>query len=280
MTTVAVANTVASTDAIVKTMDRRLYDQEHYIILDWLTSIDYSSHQSDFIGRRQEGTGEWLLQSNEFKDWINQNKRTLFCPGIPGVGKTIAASIVVDHLQRKFQDEAGIGIAYLYCNFQQQQEQNPKDLLLSLLKQLSQSSIPETVITLYRCHKTKGTRPSFDEISNILHTVVAGYSRTFIIVDALDECRISDRVRDEFMLKIFSLQARANANIFATSRPIPDITAAFEKRGDTILKISASHEDLQRYLDGHMLLLPSSVLKAHGIKRKIKNAIIKAANGM
>jgi hypothetical protein len=45
------------------------------------------------------------------------------------------ASIVVDHLFKKFRNDPGIGIAFLYCNFQQQQEQRLIDLFLSLLKQ-------------------------------------------------------------------------------------------------------------------------------------------------
>jgi hypothetical protein len=32
---------------------------------DWLTPIDYSTQKSDFISRRQEGTGEWLLDSDK-----------------------------------------------------------------------------------------------------------------------------------------------------------------------------------------------------------------------
>src|SRR5947209_17772181 len=63
--------------------------QEGRDIIDWLTPIDYASQQSDFILARQEGTGEWLLESSEFHNWINQTKQTLFCPGIPGAGKTI-----------------------------------------------------------------------------------------------------------------------------------------------------------------------------------------------
>jgi len=40
------------------------HDQEYEAILQWLTRIDYASQQSDFIGRRQGGTGLWLLNSD------------------------------------------------------------------------------------------------------------------------------------------------------------------------------------------------------------------------
>src|SRR4051794_10623486 len=220
----------------VDQLRRGQHDQEHQAILNWLTPTDYSSLQCDFIGRRQEGTGEWLLKSNEFQDWINQNKQTLFCPGIPGAGKTIATSIVVDHLYRTFQADASVGIAYLYFNFRRQREQHALDLLSSLLKQFAQEqpSVPECVKILYRDHKKKRTRPSFDEISNALHFVVVGYTKAFIIIDALDECQVSDEGRGKFLSEIFKLQAKTSANLFATSRFIPDIKAEFERR-ETIL---------------------------------------------
>lgn len=94
----------------------------------------------------------------------------LFCPGIPGAGKTILTSIVVDHLYTKFQKDTDIGIAYLYCNFRRQDEQKAKELLASLLKQLAQGlpSLPESVKSLYDSHKDKRIEPTFNEISGAL----------------------------------------------------------------------------------------------------------------
>jgi hypothetical protein len=122
----------------VDRLHERQDDQERGTILDWLTPIDYASQQSDIIGRRQEGTGQWLLNSDEFKNRVNHSNQTLFCPGIPGAGKTMITAIVADYLCTKFQNDASVGIAYLYCNYQPQQEQKPEDLLSSLLKQLAQ----------------------------------------------------------------------------------------------------------------------------------------------
>jgi AAA+ superfamily predicted ATPase len=100
--------------------DDRERHKEHQTILDWLTLIDYTPQQNDFIGRREEGTGQWLLDSEEFQEWLNTSKQTLFCPGIPGAGKTMMTSIVVEHLRAKFGNDANTGIAYLYCSYQPQ----------------------------------------------------------------------------------------------------------------------------------------------------------------
>jgi len=49
----------------------RQHDPEHENILKWLTPINYTTQQSDYIGRRQPGTGQWLLVSAEYQAWLN-----------------------------------------------------------------------------------------------------------------------------------------------------------------------------------------------------------------
>src|SRR5580700_3936070 len=135
-------------------MKVRQDDQDHQKILVWLTPVNYSPQQSDYLKRRQSGTGQWLLDSAEYQTWLNIGKQTLFCPGIPGAGKTILTSIVVDDLNTRFLADQNVGIAYLYCNFRRRDEQSAEDLLASLLKQLTreQFSLPDRVKTLYDQH--------------------------------------------------------------------------------------------------------------------------------
>lgn len=255
-------------------------EQERLAILDWLTLIDYIPQQRDFISRRQAGTGQWLLESTEFQTWLETDKQTLFCPGIPGAGKTILTSIVIDDLISRFYNNSTTGIAYVYCNFQRRGEQKIDDLLASLLKQLAQgqSSLPDSVKDLYDRHKVKRTQPSLDETLRSLHSVAAMYSRVFIVVDALDECQVSDSCRSRLLSEIFNLQAKCGANVFATSRFIPEITDRF--KDNITLEIRASSEDVRRYLDGHMFQFPGFVGRNLELQEEIKTAILKAIDGM
>ncbi|KAF8867423.1 purine and uridine phosphorylase [Acephala macrosclerotiorum] len=211
-----------------------------------LAGIDYGPQQANYIKRRQAGTGQWFLDSAEYHTWLNTDKQTLFCPGIPGAGKTILTSIAIDDLTTKHQHDPSTGIAYIYCNFRRWDKQKAINLYTSILKQLSQgrSSLPEYVKDLYDRHKDKRTRPSFEEISRTLQSVADMYSRVFIIIDALDECQASDSSRARFLAEIFNLQARSGVNLFATSRFIPDIVERFKEEESLLLEIRASDEDV------------------------------------
>ncbi|KAI5459592.1 hypothetical protein BGZ63DRAFT_360315 [Mariannaea sp. PMI_226] len=249
-------------------------------ILNWLTPIDYGLQQSDYLSIRQPTTGNWLLESDEFQSWLAASKQTLFCPGIPGAGKTILTSIVVDFLRSKFGNEMEVGVAYIYCNFRRQDEQKIHDLLASLLKQLAQCqpSLPESIKGLHSRHKTKRTRPSLDEISTLLQLVVSTYSRVFIIVDALDECQTDYGCRTRFLSEVFKLQEMYGISIFATSRFVPDITDCFQQ--SLSKEIRASAGDVARYLQDHIGQLPFFVQQNQKLKEEILTGISQAVDGM
>jgi hypothetical protein len=259
----------------------RQHNQECEIVLEWLTPINYAPQQSDYFGGRQAGTGQWLLNSAEFQEWLETSQKTLFCPGIPGAGKTILTSAVVNDLTERFSKHLSVGIAYVYCNFQRRDEQKIDDLLASLLKQLAESypSLPGSVKDLYDRHKDKRTRPLLEDISSTLHSVVTEYSRVFIVVDALDECQASNGCRARLLSELFNLQNRHGANILATSRFIPEIVNQF-KGSSQSLEIRASREDVEKYLEGHIGQLSSFVQENRQLQTNIKIGISEAVDGM
>ncbi|KEZ41846.1 hypothetical protein SAPIO_CDS6652 [Scedosporium apiospermum] len=155
---VAVA-TKDTVDGLHTRQDVRERREQYAQILDWLASTDYTFQQHDHLRRQQPGTGQWLLNSSMVRTWLGTPGKTLFCPGIPGAGKTILTSIVVGHLLDKYQENPTVGIAYVYCNFRQQDEQRLDDLLSNILKQLSSPLMPDALEALYDKHNPKRTRP-------------------------------------------------------------------------------------------------------------------------
>lgn len=259
-------------------------DQKRQDILNWLSPVDdlHSQQQFDFLRRRQDGTGLWFLQSNEFQDWLHGEKKTLFCPGIPRAGKTILTSILVDHLEQNFASDQNVAVAYLYCNFGQSREQKLEHLLESILRQLvqQQSSVGTIVEALYDEHKRRGGRPRLEAIRSALLSTTASFFRIFIVIDALDECP-SESLHG-LLSQVFGLQNSrdASTSFFATSRYIPDIVSIFEKQDAISIDIRASPDDVGRYLENHMSRLPSFVARNPQLQEEIVRDISKAVDGM
>ncbi|KAJ5988304.1 hypothetical protein N7481_003514 [Penicillium waksmanii] len=273
-----VFDVVSQSGENVKRIKGHLEQKKELKILNWITPINYGPEQSDFLGRRQRGTGQWLLESIQFQTWKATKNQTMFCPGMPGAGKTIISSIVIDHLDQEFQADPTIGIAYVYCNFKRQDSQNGKDLLASLLKQLAAQCqpFPDSVKELYEYHEARRTRPSTEKASKVLLGIVATFSKVFIIVDALDECQASER--EHFLSEVFNLQTQQSVNIFATSRFISNIMDQFQ---DALsLEIRATDEDVGMYLEKHMGNLRPIVRENRQLQEEIRTSILHAVDGM
>ncbi|KAM6479217.1 ankyrin repeat-containing domain protein [Trichoderma sp. SZMC 28011] len=255
-------------------------NKDNQEIIEWLTPIDYAPQQRDYMNIRQPDTLHWFLNSEEYQNWIGSDKYTLFCPGVPGAGKTIMTAAVINDLFTRYKDDTEIGISYLFCDYRKHNEQKAEDLVANLLKQLTQRRdvIPDCIQELYAECKKNPKRPSLSELSEAMRSVCLLYSKVFIVIDALDECQIADGCRKYFLSTLFKLQEETNTNLFATSRNIPDILEAFEQ--SNFLEISAKDEDVQKYLAKNMGRLPSFVLRSLELQKEINTVISEIASGM
>ena len=63
-------------------------------ILEWLSPLEPQTRHYDIRTRRVEKVGDWLLQTEEYRNWLGGSSSdglgspALFCYGGPGVGKT------------------------------------------------------------------------------------------------------------------------------------------------------------------------------------------------
>ncbi|PQE07749.1 Ankyrin repeat protein [Rutstroemia sp. NJR-2017a BVV2] len=264
----------------IKSMEFKISTKEDLRVLNWLTPISFGAQQSAAIDLREPYTGTWFLESEVVKHWVKTEKTTLFCRGMPGAGKSMITAIMVDDLNARFQHEKDFGIAHIYCDYGKKKDQTVNAFLASLLRQLCKgcTNVPDSVRTLYQRHQKNETRPTLDELSNCLQSVVALYSRVFIIVDALDEFQDMNNDRSKFISVILKLQTQCKVNLFATSRDLPEITSMFD--GSLTMEIRAQDEDIPRYIDGQISRLPKFVSKQPDLKTEVKDKIVEAVQGM
>lgn len=248
----------------------------------WVSPIDHFKTQIDKSRNRNPETraGQWLLDSPEFEEFLSGRSKSLFCPGIPGAGKTVLTSVVVDYLLKQQKDSRSsghdrIGIAFIYLDFKQQFEL--ASLLGSILRQLAADdpSALDSIRKLHGCNKKSRSLP-LSEIRDILHSVAPSFSRLFIVVDALDEAE--QHIYEALLSEVFHLKRAHGANVFATSRHIPDIERKFE--GAQNLEIHAADEDVRSYVDSYMSKLPRFVSQRPDLQEETRIGIVKAVGGM
>lgn len=198
--------------------------------------------QMDVLSRRHEHTGAWFLESSEFQSWMNGSPGRLWCPGIPGAGKTVLASILVEYLKTIYQN-GNAAVLCVFCNHADQEQQNCIDLVTSLLAQLMRTKgVTKELRVLYQSHLAFATRPGLKEISGLLQSVIQNFARVFIVIDALDES--PETTRDSFVGEIEKL--RTFSHLLVTSREGSPLPTTLH---DAIhLNIHASDTDLESFI--------------------------------
>ncbi|KAL8780136.1 MAG: hypothetical protein Q9213_006620 [Squamulea squamosa] len=109
--------------------------EERRAIIEWLSPLQFLRRQSDIFNGKVP-LGEAFLNSDEFQAWSEGRPWILYGYGMPGSGKTVLSSIIVDRL-RKVLNPVGVPVLCMYLNYKER-NQTLTNLIGSLLKQLIQ----------------------------------------------------------------------------------------------------------------------------------------------
>jgi len=155
-------------------------------------------------------------------------------------------------------DQAGgqnATVAGFYFDFADQKDQSPTSTMGALLKQVvgGLEEIPEEILQAFQKQKKAlgGRGPRLSEIVKMLQTT-SSKERTFICIDALDECVPESRVK---LLNSLAqiLQKSPSIRIFLTGRPHIEPEIGRHLAGKvTSLPISTKRDDIIRYLHSRL----------------------------
>ncbi|KAI9438060.1 hypothetical protein H4582DRAFT_232779 [Lactarius indigo] len=216
-------------------VDEIKWNQLTQLLRAWLSPADPSTNHNIARKAQHKGTAVWFFQDSIFFEWKSTGS-LLWIHGKPGSGKSVICSSVIQDIMAVC--EAGSAImAYFYFDFRDLNKQTCRDLLLSLVSQLSTSSSPccDILNRVYTSHKNGAHQPSDDTLKECLKEMLrlSGQGPIFIVLDALDECPDSSGIpspRDEVLQlvkELVDLDLRG-LHICATSRPEVDIRAVLE----------------------------------------------------
>ena len=252
------------------------HEEERRKIEHWLSPIDFTSRQQDILRGAQAGTRQWLFDSKEFQEWIDADRGILWCPGIPGAGKTVTSSIIIDYLQSRFKDD-NVAVTCLFCNYRDRAAQSAEIFTANLLKQIIQQkrTISPEVKSIYK-QRVKG-RPTFSESAKLFNHEISSFVKIFVVIDALDETSEHEDIR---RLVLSELQSEP-INLLVTSRYEKSIEQKFGKAKR--LEIRATAADVQTYVKAripseHLLL--RHIQADPALEKTIVDRIVEKSQGM
>ncbi|PZD29497.1 vegetative incompatibility protein HET-E-1 [Pyrenophora tritici-repentis] len=266
----------------------RSQDQEEKLnkIRSWLSAPNPSTNYHKAHKQRQAKTGVWLLEGEQFTRWKESAASRLWLYGIPGCGKTILSSTIIEHLLQHCYDDTSMVTAYFYFDFNDTQKQDPKLMLRSLLYQLLQSSvvIPKGVDALISSCENGKRQPSLHTLLEVTRQAMQEFTQVYVILDALDECTQRSELMD--MLETVARWQLNGLHLLMTSRKERDIERSLESyvgEEDTIcLQRDVVDKDIQRYVQ-QRLRDDKGLAKWNkdaAIRQEIEAALMSGARGM
>ena len=173
-------------------------------------------------------------------------------------------------------------IGYVYCDGSDWYNQTASQLLAALAKQMvaRKPKIPHALDDLYEFHKREDRRPNLGQIRSLLQSLCNESKRTFLVVDALDECG-SYTEREKLVSTLISLQS-SSVKIIVSSRPnLEDLRRQFMQVPQ--IHIAATDSDIQTYV--HQRLNENQDFNRRKIwttrlENQIVDTITESASGM
>jgi Cdc6-like AAA superfamily ATPase len=275
-------------DAFANNAKTRSRNQEERLgkICSWLSAPDPSTNYNKAHKQRQAETGLWLLESAKFAEWKERAASRLWLYGIPGCGKTILSSTVIEHLLQHCDDDVHMVTAYFYFDFNDVQKQDPELMLRSLLCQLLQRSvaIPKGVDALFSSWENGQRKPSLHALLDMTRQVAQDFAHVYVVLDALDECTQRSELMD--MLKTMARWRLDNLHLLMTSRKERDIESSLEEyiKDEEALGLQRDvvDQDIQRYVQQrlHNDKGLAKWNKDAAIRQEIEAALMHGARGM
>ena len=136
------------------------------------------------------------------------------------------------------------------------------------------------MVNLYACCGSGHQEPTLGDLQKTLQRILHGFSSTFIILDALDECTEREKLLSWIQTVILEKDINLGLHLIVTSRPEQDIEDKFESYHYIDLVEESGNHDLVAYLD-YQLQNDSDLQRwKSDTQELIKSTLMKQADGM
>ncbi|KFZ17274.1 hypothetical protein V501_01833 [Pseudogymnoascus sp. VKM F-4519 (FW-2642)] len=267
------------------------------VMLEWLRSPDPSVPHNDVCKKRAKDSGLWLLDGSEYGVWHKGPTASFWLHGIPGCGKSVLSSVVIEHIKSHNIQIHDAALAYFYFDFSNETTCKSEVMLRSLVSQLSmwRGKPPKALSRCARKHFRTTYRSDGDELAvyrdgipqptthdlvEILRGIAEEYDDTYLVVDGLDECLDQGELL-EILDDILSFQ-EDGLRIFLASRRSGDISAVLDSK--VTYTVEARSEDvggdIYNFVQEQLRTHPKLSKWPASLRMEIQDSLISGAGGM
>ncbi|TFK26017.1 ankyrin [Coprinopsis marcescibilis] len=247
------------------------------IVRSWLSDINFRPIQKNTYKKWTPGTLGWVLEDSDFCAWFQAKQGIIWGTGMPGAGKTVLASFVINHLLKIEENDKSICVAFAYCRHDKQA--TAEQVLGSLIRQQVEhhpSAVLPTIMRIYERCSNDGTSPSQEDLLEMLRAILSAgiFSKSFYVVDGLDEA--STNIQVELIDSLASLPV----NVFITSRPLDSLQELFPAA--RVFHVVVRNEDIVRLIEQKLRCMHNvrKMLRDDALKSEVVSLIIEKSSGM
>ncbi|CAN9433148.1 unnamed protein product [Alternaria alternata] len=279
-TTLITQTQVSATAASVQVLLSVEQFREVLEILKWLDAPDPTTNHTQARARYETGTGEWLLNSQGYQDWISGSSPLLWLHGKAGCCKTILCSTVIEQVFSRVSGQDNVAFAYFYFTFSDAQKQNYTSVLLSMVAQLSRKrSVHPLLRAAYS--QAPSQKPSSEVLEHILLALLEESKTSYLVVDALDECLEEQREKTLAGFRRIA-QCLPEIRLLITSRKEADIEDLLSSWAVTRFGIDEEsvNQDIDLYVKNALATDRKLVKLQSATKKEIEDEFRKKSDGM
>jgi Cdc6-like AAA superfamily ATPase len=262
-------------------------EAEQQLLLRQLVLMDPRESQQRHQDIHLQGSHKWFLQSSEFKEWQEKDDMLLLITGLPGTGKTMLMTSIINHLESIFtRTDPGI-LAFHFFELLDSRATNATSMLRSMIYLLV--SQQNWLLThLWEKYKVAGVQlfegeNAFNALSSVFQNILRDprLQPVYLVVDALDECKeglsllldLIDRTKHDRETRV---------KWIVSSREYPQIKRwmlDIEGCSHMVLGVSnAYHSNLGLFVDNNVSELTKEKNLSNELQDKIRNFLLKRAD--
>ncbi|KAL8376884.1 hypothetical protein RB595_007830 [Gaeumannomyces hyphopodioides] len=273
---------------------------------DWISAAsqngEFERHQRALEGvqnKTQKRGGQWILGHEKMKSWLGQGLRSsiLWVSGIPGAGKSVLASVVIEKLKeiRKDEEEKSkkngpppSSHAFFFCKYKDTHRNRTLAILSALLDQILKMERDIVPYVNRKCDEQGDTKlESLKLCKEMLEVIVKDGPTKYLVVDGIDEYEDSDR--KEFLDFILELihqcdqQNPGSLRLVIFSREEPDIKKRLAGPHTIQIMPDDVGQDITNFVEFHSRCLQEK-FQDFGLTEDsrvgIQNHVVDQADGM